>query len=444
MKLNDTDRGPLNDNETPLIEPKRARRASDDTQLIGSDAESPAGHDAHQANAGRRLIDPDATAPMDVTSIDESVFTLSLPFKKTMVAADTRDTPSEAETASIAVLLRDDGKEVSADVAEHERMIRPTPAVFLPGNKQRTTRSILTIIISIVTVLALVGVGILFAVKSQAATPEQQAFEAYSARQLTVATADRTLTSTYSAISTATTEAESVNLAAAAALAAVAGVSDETARAAAETQRVTTAAAIAEVVAVDPAETPYAAPGVSAGSSLSVIGAALDEISAEATRIEAAQLELDAALTAITDARTAFATAFTTFTDTIPATATALIEANTDAGQEWRDAVSTAVTALTTAVKNGGGAAELQAYAAAAFALQDENARVLLEQQESVDSEENTTPQTPNRPRNDSNPDPVTPPRPTPPAPGPVVPPVIPEVPEEPVPVDPPTDPVPE
>jgi hypothetical protein len=372
-------------------------------------------------DADRALIESDDTELIDA-ALNESNFTLSLPFQKSRVTADVRDTPSEAETARLASLLLDDGREVSADIAERERISHPTPTVFLPGNKQRSTRSILTIVLSILTVLALVGVGVLFAVKSQAATPEQQAFEAYAARQVTVETADRKLTSTFKAIGTAKADAEAFNVAAAAALAAVVGVSDETARAAADAQRTASSATITVISVIDPAETPYVAPEVGADASLTVIASGLDEISAEATRIEEAQLVLDAALTAITGARAAFTTAFTDFADTIPATATALAAANPDAGQEWRDAVTTAVTALTAAAKKGSGAAELQAYAAAAFALQDENTRVLLEAQAVEPNDEGSPPQTPARPRGDTTPDgdsPVTPSEPVPNKPAP-------------------------
>ncbi|MET0885781.1 MAG: hypothetical protein ABWX92_04955, partial [Mycetocola sp.] len=137
---------------------------------------------------------------------------------------------------------------------------------------------------------------------------------------------------------------------------------------------------------------------VTSSSSLATIAAGLDDVAAEATRIEAAQLELDAALSAVRVARTTFQGAFADFAETIPATASALIVANPDAGQEWRDAVAAAVTALAAALKSGPGAEELQAYGAAAFALQDENARVLAEE-EAAEGEGDTPRQTPRRPR---------------------------------------------
>lgn len=350
-------------------------------------------------DAERALIESD---DVNAALEREGNFTLSLPFEKTGL----RDTPSDAETAQLAILLQSDSRDVSAEIAEHERIIRPEPTIFLPGNKQRSTRSILTIVVSILTVLALVAVGILFAVKSQATTPEAKAFEAYAARQLTVETADRRLTSTFDEIGVVKTDAEAINVATAAALAAVVGVSDEAARAAADAERVAMAAAIAEVTVINPAETPYVAPEVPASSSLSVIARGLDEVSAEGTRIEDAQLELDAALKAVTDARATFTEAFAAFGKTIPPTADALLAANPDAGKKWRDAVTAAVAAFTAASQNGPGAAELQAYAAAAFALQDENARVLEEEALRMDEEiepeeeEEVAPRaTPQRPR---------------------------------------------
>jgi hypothetical protein len=381
----------------------------------------------------------------DAAPEHEGNFTLSLPFQK----ADSRDTASDAETAQLATLLRDDGREVSAEIALRERISQPIPTTFLPGNKQRNTRSILTIVVSILTVLALVAVGILFAVKSQATTPEQNAFEAYAARQLTVETADRRLASTYDEIETAKADAKAVNVATAAALAAVVGVSDETARAAADAQRVAMAATIAGITVVDPASTPYVAPDVLANSSLTVIARGLDDVAAEAIRIKDAQVELDAALEAITDARAAFTKSFAAFGKTIPTTAAALLQANPDADQKWRDAVTAAVTAFTAAPKTGLGAAELQAYAAAAFALQDENARALEQEavveEEAVEPEEGeaVTPRpTPQRPRateppsgdttpappNDS--EPVQPTDPAP-APGPETSPILPVIPGE-------------
>ncbi|MET0886288.1 MAG: hypothetical protein ABWX92_07540, partial [Mycetocola sp.] len=349
----------------------------------------------------------------------ESNFTLSMPFVKQPTAAQVSDTPSSAELERLALLLTDDDDaDVSAEVAERDRIAHPEPTIFLPGNKQRQARSILTIVVSIVTVLALIGVGVLFAVKSQAASPAQQAFDAYAGRQLAVAKADRSLTSTFERFGAVKAEADALNIAAAAALAAVAGVSNETERQAADAVRLTFAATVAEVTAVDPAETPYVAPDVTAKSNLTTIAAGLDEVSAEATRIEAAQLELDTAVASVRESRRTFTDAFSDFAATIPATATALITANPDAAQEWRDAVATSVNALTAAVKDGFGVKELQAYGASAFALQDENARVLAEEA-ATESDEDSSPQTPSRPRStpDDNDEPANPVTPKPPKP---------------------------
>lgn len=380
-------------------------------------------------NDDRELLDRTDTDGFDAALEHEGNFTLSLPFQKASTAADAQDISFATETAQLAILLRSDdhgGTEVSAGIAEQARISRPTPPVFLPAMKHRKTRSTLTIVVSLLTVLALVAVGVLFALKSQEVSPEQKAFDAYAARQLTVATADRKLTTTFKAIGTARTEADAVNLASAAALAAVAGVSDETARAAADAQRIASAEAIAAVSVDDPADTPYTAPVVSTTSSLTVIAAGLDEVSAEANRIDDAQLALDAALTEISDARSAFTAAFAAFADTFPVTVPSLLGANPDAGQEWRDAVGAAAAAFTAAVERGAGATELQAYAAAAFALQDENARVLLAEAEAeaeaaereAEEEEDAPRQAPTRPRTptpDTNsPPPVVEPEPNP------------------------------
>ncbi|MET4639310.1 hypothetical protein [Mycetocola sp. 2940] len=291
--------------------------------------------------------------------------------------------------------------------------------VFRRGHTQREPRSPLTVAVSILAVLSFVVVGILFAVKSQATTPAQQAYEAYAPRLVSVETATRKLGSTFTAIEIAKAEADADNAAAAAALAAVAGVSDEAARVAADAQRTAVAAAIAEITVADPADSSYDAPEVTANSSLKVIAAELNGMAAEMTRIETAQLELDAALTAITDARGIVTTAFTAFAETIPATATAILGANPDADQQWRDAVAEAVTALTLAADEGSGFEELQTYAAEVLALQAENARVVLEEETVVAPVEEDEPrQTPTRPRSTPT-TPTTTPTPMPTTPGP-------------------------
>ncbi|PWC07595.1 hypothetical protein [Mycetocola zhujimingii] len=349
---------------------------------------------------------------IDGAAADDDKFALSLPFNKTTTASAVSDTSPDAdESARLALLLHSDRAEVSAEIAEQERVDRSTPPIYLPGNKQRQSRSILTIVVSIVAALALVGVGVVFAVKSQAATPEEAAFDAYATRQLAVAQANRELSATFDAIVTAKAEAETVNIVAAASLATVAGVADEVARAAAENQRISTTTSIAAITVTDPADTPYVVPEVSTESTLTEIAAGLDELSSEATRIEDSQTDLDAALLAVTEARDDFAAAFTAFVDTVPATALSITAANQDADQQWRDAVTTAVAALVSAAEKGAGAPELQAYAAAAFALQDENARVVREQetgqdeQEQEEQEEDTPRRAPIRPRGDSVPD---------------------------------------
>ncbi|MFU8945392.1 hypothetical protein ACLRGF_01530 [Mycetocola zhadangensis] len=433
MKVDDTDRKLIEDDDSNLKGSALKNDANFALSLPFS--KSPVDSIVRDGAAESRKL---SELNLGDVRASESTFTLSMPFAKMTAAGNAADISSDAETARLSELLREDGAEASTDVAERERIAQPTPTIFLAGNKQRQTRSILTVVISIVAVLALVSVGIMLAVKSQEATPAQQAFDAYTSQQLAVAKTDRALTSTFERYQAAKADVDSINVASAAALAAVVGVSDETSRAATDALRLEFVASVTEITVTDPAETPYVAPKVSTTSSLSEIAVGVDEVAAEAARIEGSQLELDAAFTALRTSRTAFTTAFVTFAKTIPATSTEYLSLYPDAGQEWRDAVTTSVNALTTAVGSGLGANEMQTYAAAAFALQDENARVVAEEarRKAEEVDEETRRATPDRPR--ATPD-APAPNPVDPAPGrdPVDPGPAPEPSPNPNPVDP-------
>ncbi|GGE99058.1 hypothetical protein D9V28_12110 [Mycetocola zhadangensis] len=317
-----------------------------------------------------------------------------------------------------------------------KRPAKPTRSV---RRRQRTPgrydgSRTLTIVVASLAVISLIVVGALLWKKSQDPTVEQSMFAAYQSQQKEldgVATAAETDIEAFTALHE---ESTALNAAAATALAAVAGISDEPSRAAAETARVEFESSIAaQVVPAPDLDIPAADQKLSEESTVEELARGINGLDAEAQLLESEAEIASDALASLTTTRDTFAAALATFGATIPATATAVIAVNPDAAPALAGAVTSAVTGLTEAIEAGQpGVTELQAYAVAAAALQAEQARL-----DAIDTVEpdtdaetapratpRTTPRTPPRSTQPSNPPATT--NPVTPAPDSPVPPVDP------------------
>lgn len=305
-----------------------------------------------------------------------------------------------------------------------------------PTNAPRRSDSakVTNIAVAVLAVVALVSVSLLAVSRSQGPTPETIAMEGFHSQQNVVAAETRRLASAYERFTDAKTAAVALNLATAGAIAAVAGSSDETARLAVDSRRLEFERAIAAQASDDPAAIEYVTPKVGDEATLTEISRGIDDLTAEANRLEALTEKTAAAASAVDGAREVFVGAFREFGETIPATASALLKTSQEADRAWRDAVTASVAALSAALaRSQTGVEELQAYGAAALALQNENARVIEEDEQSVDP---VPPRDSVEPRSPSTP-PVVPVAP--------VAPVVPVAPTpEPIPVPAPVEPQPE
>jgi hypothetical protein len=270
-------------------------------------------------------------------------------------------------------------------------------------------------------------------VKNSNPTVEQSMFAAYQSQQKeldAVATAAATDTE---AFATLHEELTALNTAAAAALAGVVGFSDEPSRLAAEAARVEFELSIAAQTPPEPAaDLPDTDEPLSAESSVEELARGINTLNAEAQLLESQATTAANALATLTTTRDSFVAAMATFGATIPATATDIVNRNSDAAASFEDAVTSAVAGLTAAIESGQpGVAELQAYATAAAALQAEQTRLDALDTSVPDADTVTPPRT----------TPRTPPRSTTPTTPPATEAPAPETPTEPEVVT-PTDPV--
>lgn len=140
--------------------------------------------------------------------------------------------------------------------------------------------------------------------------------------------------------------------------------------------------------------------------SLASVADAINEVQDASTAVDEATDELRTARTAVDTLNTTYANQLTAFATTLTAYATAENEANPVAGQELRDAVTTAAAAVNATPLNGAsGAAALTAFRDAVVALRDDDLRRReIEQREREQSQNNQQPVDPS-----PEPDPVTP-----------------------------------
>ncbi|WP_426184769.1 hypothetical protein [Microbacterium sp. TWP3-1-2b2] len=138
--------------------------------------------------------------------------------------------------------------------------------------------------------------------------------------------------------------------------------------------------------------------------SLASVADAIDRVQEASTALDAASDELRTARTAIDALTTTFTGQLATFAGTLTAYATAENEAYPAAGQEFRDAVTTAATSVTATPLNGAsGAAALISFRDAVLALRDEDRRVReIEEMERQQSQNNNWPPTQETPPADS------------------------------------------
>lgn len=288
----------------------------------------------------------------------------------------------------------------------------------IPMPKRKDTNRFITIGVVALAVISLVTAGLLVWNKSQNPTIEQSMFASYQSQQAELKTAAAAVATDVAAFSARKDELTLLNTDAAAALASVAGFSDEPARLLAETARVEFETSLASQVApVVDAELEAPKTKLSADSSVDALASGINGLNTVAQRIEDDAQAATDALAAVETTRTTFVTALATFGATIPATATALIDTNSDAAASFTDAVTSSVANLTAKLEAGlAGVVELQGYATAAAALTAEQARLdAIVPDAAPDRDDETTPRTPPRTRQTDAPTPPADQNPAPP-----------------------------
>ncbi|MCP2032093.1 hypothetical protein L1277_002192 [Okibacterium sp. HSC-33S16] len=292
----------------------------------------------------------------------------------------------------------------------------------------------ITVGVVILAVISLVAAGILVWVKGQSPSVEQSMFAAYQAQQIELDGAATAVGVDNGKFSTLHEDLTALNTAAAAALVAVTGFSDEPARLLAEAARVEFESSLAaQASAVNESDVEIPDDSLSAESTVEELATGINGLNSAAQLIDEQATAATEALTALRATRSTFVAALAIFGETIPTSATAEIEGNADASASFTDPVTLAVTNLTSALSAGKpGVTELQAYATAAAALRTEQARLDALDSVAPDTDTETAPRT--TPRTRTTPStPSTPPVTTPPA---EEAPVAPAVPEETAPTD--------
>ena len=289
-----------------------------------------------------------------------------------LLSADEDDTLSETPTVT---LLSRDGIDALPETPVASSLSK-SPGMPMPRRKDMNR--FITVGVVALAVISLVTAGLLVWNKSQNPTIEQSMFASYQSQQTELKTAAAAVTTDIEAFTTRRDELTLLNTEAAAALMSVTGFADEPARLLAEAARVefetSLAAQAAPVIEAD-LEAPKTT--LSADSSVDALASGINGLNTVAQRIEDDAQAADDALAALESTRTTFVTALATFAATIPATATALIDTNSDAAASFTDAVTSSVANLTAKIEAGlAGVAELQGYATAAAALTAEQARL--------------------------------------------------------------------
>lgn len=213
-------------------------------------------------------------------------------------------------------------------------------------------------------------------------------------------------------------------------LARMAGVSDETARTAAEQARLAYLSAI-QAVAV-PGKADVYERGDIDSEDLEAVDAARVSVEAEADEVERLAETVAATRRGLTDAETAFRAAIAAFAGTLPAFAGVVAGESPDAAEPFRAALAqSAQAASTTAVFGSDGFAAWDGYIAAVGALRADQQRGLAEREarEAAEAEEDDESGYYYVP-------PVVTPEPTPVDPGPVEPTPVEPTPVEPTPTD--------
>ncbi len=319
--------------------------------------------------------------------------------------------PATARTSAKAAKSSKPAKPAKPATRSKGRTARNRAPGRFDGNRA------LTISVASLAVLSLVVVGILLWVKNQNPTVERSMFAAYVAQQAELDKVAAGAASDIDAFAELHEESTELNAAAATALAALVGFADEPPRLAAETARVAFESSIAAQTPVaHSTETDTDTDALTEDSSVEELARGINQLNAEAVLIETEAETAAEALDTLTATRDTFVAALLTFAQTIPPTATAVIDENPDAGASFEDAVTAAVTALTVAIEAGEpGVAELQAYATAAAAMQAEQARLDAESaaEPDTDTEDQVAPRA--TPRAPSRPPVTAPPATTPP-----------------------------
>ncbi|WP_307482727.1 hypothetical protein [Microbacterium trichothecenolyticum] len=257
------------------------------------------------------------------------------------------------------------------------------------GRRKGGAANYLSIAVSALAVLALIGTASFAVVQRATANPADDAMVSLREREAELANETKVLQTAVDLYTASVAEASSLAESSAPVLASLQGRVESAPLSAAEAGRAALAQAASSARTVS---VPTYARGSIDEKSLSEVGRAIDGV-------HLARETLPGLLTAARDARativatiSSYRGQLTTLGTAIQAEAATIVAANDSAAQAFRDAVTDSAARVTAAQRAGGdGLSDMPAYAAAVDALRAENARVVAAEQE----ERETMPTTP-------------------------------------------------
>ncbi len=284
--------------------------------------------------------------------------------------------------ASVAVA--DDSEALRQIVGERTTSVTvgaPAPA---PTRLRRVrgAKDWLSIGLAIIAVLALVAAATLFATRLAAASPAEGAMSTLRESEAVLVDAQEALSRGIASATSVRDDAVASATALGPTLSALTGITDETARLAAETARqeyLTTMAALE--IPDEPA--PYRRPSIDE-TSLSSVGTAIDAVVEQTAALVPAQEQLAEARSAARAADEKLAAALAAYAAGIPAFAATIIAENPDAEATFGQAVATAAAALGASdLRAPAAGAAIGAYATAIVALRADQERAAAAARES-------------------------------------------------------------
>lgn len=246
---------------------------------------------------------------------------------------------------------------------------------------------VLSLVMAVLAVIALAIASVIAWVVISSASPEGDALRTLTQSEAVLANETQAVNASISRVE----EARAASIVHAQQLALpleqLTGMSDEAALAAAETARSAYLSAL-EGLTVPPAVGEFTAPAVDE-ESLPSIGAAIDEVTTRSSEVSAIATQVDDLREELVALDRTFATAMATFAATVPASATAIVEENSDADESFREAViQTADAVAASALATPTSVATLPAYSTAVTDLRDDQLRAEIAIAEQLAREE--------------------------------------------------------